>query len=201
MVKSDKKKIGIFGGTFNPIHHGHLVNIELIKENFNLDFIIFIPVKIPVHKIISDPVDSSERFEMIRLAISGIDYFQVSDIELKRKSPSYTITTLEELNKIYPEDTLFLIIGSDSFNELDTWKEYKKILSDYNLIVMMRPGDTVLRQDLLNIAGKIEVQHESLIEISSSGIRERIKKDLPIRYLTTDDVIKYIGEKGMYKIG
>jgi nicotinate-nucleotide adenylyltransferase len=200
MVKSDKaKRIGVFGGTFNPIHHGHLINIELIKENFNLDLILLIPAKIPVHKTVKDGIQPSERLNMVELAISGSEGFMVSELELKRESASYTITTLDELKMIYPGDELFLIIGSDSFNELDTWKDYKKILSGYPLIVMQRPGDTQLRDDLLSM-GRVELHKQSMIEISSSMIRDRVKQGLPIRYLTTDDVINFINAKGLYKI-
>ena len=201
MVKSDKaKKIGVFGGTFNPIHHGHLINIELIKEKFNLDLILLVPAKIPVHKTVTDKITPSDRLEMTGLAVAGNKNLQVSGIELNRESPSYTITTLEELKTLYPDDELFLIIGSDSFNELDTWKEYKKILSGYPVIVMQRPGDIKLRDDLLSIAARIEFYRDTMIEISSSMIRDRVKKGLPIRYLTTDDVINFISNKGLYKI-
>jgi nicotinate-nucleotide adenylyltransferase len=202
MVKSDRpERIGIFGGTFNPIHHGHLINVELIKESFNLDLILFIPAKIPVHKTVEDNVQPSDRMKMVELAIAGIDSFKASGIELNRESASYTITTLEELKNIYPDDDLFLIIGSDSFNELDTWKDYKKILSCYPLIVMQRPGDSQLREDIFSLAKSVEVHKDSMIEISSSGIRARIKKNLTIRYLTTDEVINFIRDKGLYKIG
>jgi len=201
MVKSDKaKRIGIFGGTFNPIHHGHLINIELIRENFNLDLIILIPAKVPVHKTLADSVSAADRLKMVELAITGIKYFEVSGMEINRESASYTIATLEELKTMYPGDDLFLIIGSDSFNELDTWKEYEKILREYQIIVMQRPGDLQLRADLLTPAFKVEMQKESMIEISSSIIRDRVKKNLPIRYYTTDDVINFIRNKGLYKI-
>ncbi len=202
MVKSDRfKRIGIYGGTFNPIHHGHLINIELLIEHFNLDQVLFIPAKIPVHKIVADSVSPSDRLKMVELALVGSENMSVSGIEIDRETASYTITTLEELEKIYPGVELFLIIGSDSFNELDTWKEYKKILSGYPIIVMQRPGDTDLRGDLLSLAVKIEQHKGSMIEISSSMIRERIKKGLPVRYLTTDNVIDFIRIKGLYKIG
>lgn len=202
MVKSDKSgKIGIFGGTFNPIHHGHLINIELIREYFNLDLILLIPAKIPVHKTVTDKITPADRLKMAELAVAGTEKIQVSGIELNRESASYTITTLEELKVIYPDDELFLIIGSDSFNELDTWKEYKKILTGYSIIVMQRPGDIKLREDLLAIAVRVEHYKRTMIEISSSMIRDRVKKGLPIRYLTTDDVINFISNKGLYKIG
>jgi len=136
---------------------------------------------------------------MVELAIAGIEGFQSSEIELKRESASYTITTLEELKILYPGDDLFLIIGSDSFNELDTWKDFKKILLEYSIIVILRTGSVQLRDDLLSLAFKIELQKETMIEISSSMIRDRIKKELPIRYLTTDDVIDFIKDKGLYR--
>jgi nicotinate-nucleotide adenylyltransferase len=205
MVKSDKttehkKRIGIFGGTFNPIHHGHLINITLVKENFNLDLILLVPVKEPVHKFLGDNISPGDRMKMAELAVSGIEYCKISDIEIKRESPSYTITTLEELKKIYYNDDLFLIIGSDSFNELDTWMEYKKILSDYAIIVLQRPGDTELKRDILSIAKKVKFQKGYMIEISSSMIRDRVNKGLPIRFFTTDEVVSYIRDKGLYKI-
>jgi len=199
--KSDhKKRIGIFGGTFNPIHHGHLINIALVKENFDLDSVLFIPVKEPVHKSLRNNVLPGDRMKMVELAISGTDYYKALDIEIKRESPSYTITTLEELKKIYCNDELFLIIGSDSFNELDTWKEYKKILSDYAIIVLQRPGNEKLRDDILSIAKNIEFQKGYMIEISSSMIRDRVNKGLPINYFTANEVVSYIREKGLYKI-
>jgi len=201
-VKSDKAgKIGIFGGTFNPIHHGHLINIELLINQVNLDQVLFIPAKIPVHKILADSVSSDDRLKMVELALAGSEKMLASGIEINRETASYTITTLEELKNFYPEDELFLIIGSDSFNELDTWKEYKKILSGYPIIVIQRPGDTELRDDLLSLAVRVEQHMGSMIEISSSMIRDRIKNDLPVKYLTTDNVIEFIRIKGLYKIG
>ena len=204
MVRSDnkdnKKRIGIFGGTFNPIHHGHLVNIALVKENFDLDLVLLIPVKSPVHKSLNDNILPDNRLEMVELAIAGENYYKALDIEIKRESPSYTITTLEELKEIYCNDDLFLIIGSDSFNELDTWREYKKILSDYAIIVLQRPGDVELRGDILSLAKRVEFQKGYMIEISSSMIRDRVNKGLPIKFFTTDDVVNYIRDKGLYKV-
>ena len=202
MVKSDKtKRTGIFGGTFNPIHHGHLINIELLIDHFNLDRVLFIPAGIPVHKVLADSISSDDRLKMVELALAGSGNMLASGIEINRETASYTITTLEELKNIYPDDELFLIIGSDSFNELDTWKEYKNILSGYPIIVIQRPGDTELRSDLLSLAVRVEQHMGSMIEISSSMIRERIKKNLPVKYLTTDSVIEFIRIKGLYKIG
>ncbi len=201
MVKSDSlRKTGIFGGTFNPIHHGHLINIELLTDQFNLDRVLFIPAKIPVHKNVAGNIIPEDRLKMVEIAIECSEKFYSSGIEINRETASYTITTLRELEDLYPDDELFLIIGSDSFNELDTWKDYKNILSGYKIIVMMRPGDAELRNDLLTYALKVEQYRGALIEISSSMIRERVNRDLPVRYLTTDNVIEFIRIKGLYKI-
>jgi nicotinate-nucleotide adenylyltransferase len=201
MVRSGKpRRIGVFGGTFNPVHYGHLINIELIREQYKFDLILFIPSKIPVHKTITDIVQPSDRFAMVKLAISGNSYFEASDIEINRESPSYTITTLEELKSVYPGDELFLIIGSDSFNELDTWKEYRKILSDYPVVIMQRRTDPELRKDILTAAARIELFSGTMIDISSSMIRERIRNNNSIKYLTTESVIDFIINKGLYKI-
>lgn len=137
---------------------------------------------------------------MVKLAISGNSYFEASDIEINRESPSYTITTLEELKSVYPGDELFLIIGSDSFNELDTWKEYRKILSDYPVVIMQRRTDPELRKDILTAAARIELFSGTMIDISSSMIRERIRNNNSIKYLTTESVIDFIINKGLYKI-
>lgn len=201
MVRSGKTgKIAVFGGTFNPIHYGHLINTELMREYFDFDRVIFIPSKNPVHKTVSGRVRPEDRFEMARLAVSGNDYFCVSDLEIKRESPSYTITTLEELETLYPGDELFLIVGSDSFNELDTWKEYKKILAEYAMVVIQRRTDPELRADLLSLAFSVELFTGAMIDISSSMIRERVRNRNSIRYLTADSVIDFISSKGLYQI-
>lgn len=193
------RRTGIFGGTFNPVHYGHLINIEFIREEYSLDRVILIPAKIPVHKNISDNTAPSDRFEMVRLAVSGNNFIEVSGIEIERETPSYTIITISELQAMYPDDKLYLIIGSDSFNELDTWKSYKELLAEIPLIVMKRPGSEALRDDIHGIAKEVNVFENPLIGISSSMIRERIKKDLTVRYLIPDAVADYIYRKGLYK--
>lgn len=201
MARSGKRrKIGIFGGTFNPVHYGHLINTELIREYFDFNLMLFIPSKKPVHKTISGSVRPADRYEMVKLAVSGNDYFHVSDMEIKRESPSYTITTLEELKTLYPGDELFLIMGSDSFNELDIWKEYKKILAEYALVIMQRRTDPELRPDLLSLASSVELFPGAMIDISSSMIRERVKNRKSIKYLTSDSVIDFISSKGLYQV-
>ncbi len=202
MAKSDKPfKTGIYGGTFNPVHYGHLVNAEYVRESFGLDRIIFIPAKKPVHKEMIKYASPEDRIAMVSSAVKGNEYFTVSDIEVSRESDSYTIYTIEAMEKLYPDDELFLIIGSDSFNELDTWKSYREIIDKVAIIVMLRPGSISLRPDILKLGRKFFLHENPLIGISSSDIRERIGAGNSVRYLTPDSVIDYIYSKGLYKVG
>lgn len=201
MVKQGKScRIGIYGGTFNPVHYGHLLNAESVRQEYSLDRILFIPDKKPVHKPGTDLADPYDRMNMLKLAVSGNSYFEVSDIEIKSEKPSYTIYTLESLAELYPDAELFLIIGSDSFNELDTWRSYMEIISRVHVIVMKRPDSTELRSDIMALGDSFLFHDNPMIEISSTTIREHIKKGLSARYMTPDSVIEYIYSKGLYKI-
>ena len=202
MVKQgNPARIGIYGGTFNPVHYGHLINIESVRERYNLDPVIFIPAKKPVHKVMSGYALPEDRLNMLKLAVRGNDFFSVSDIEIARETPSYTIYTIEALEKLYPGSELFLIIGSDSFNELDTWKAYTEIIERVGVIVMQRPGSVDLRRDILDNGGNYIIHDNPLVEISSSDIRERIRSGLSARYMAPDSVLNYIYSKGLYKVG
>ncbi|HPS59057.1 MAG TPA: nicotinate-nucleotide adenylyltransferase [Spirochaetota bacterium] len=202
MAKHDNPlKIGIYGGTFNPVHYGHLVNVESVRDKFKLDMVIFIPAKMPVHKEMTCYASPEDRLAMVKTAVDGNEYFSVSDMEITRESASYTIYTIDTLERLYPGTELFLIIGSDSFNELDTWKAYTEIIKRVAIIIMQRPGSVTLRQDMLMKGGRFILHENPLIGISSSGIRERIMSGHSIKYMTPDSVIDYIYSKGLYKIG
>lgn len=192
-------KTGIFGGTFNPVHIGHLVNIDFVRDQLNLDRVLLIPARDPVHKKIYDKVTPFERMEMIKLAIKNNSYFEVSSLEIERESSSYTFDTLNELKNKYKDDEFYLIIGSDSFNELDTWKSFHEILKSVNIAVIRRPGDSELRKDLQDYALNVIPINNPEINISSTLIRERVKLGKSIRYMVPDSVIEYINLKGLYK--
>jgi nicotinate-nucleotide adenylyltransferase len=200
MGRSGRLRIGVFGGTFNPIHFGHLITAELIRNDYSLDKIIFIPADIPVHKKLSGMVSGIDRYEMIKLAISGNEYFEVSDIEIKRKEPSYTILTIRELFKVYPESSIFMIIGGDSFNQLDTWREYKEIIDLIDIVVLRREGDLEYREDISSLSDNFIFTDNPLVGISSTYIRERIKNDSGCKYLVPESVRDYIKEKRLYKV-
>ena len=192
-------KLGIFGGTFNPVHYGHLINAEILRSDYSLDKIIFVPAKFPVHKKLDDRISAKERCNMVELAINDNRSLELSTIEIDKDSPSYTIITINELLREFSPSELFLIIGSDSFNEIDTWKEYRKILQMVSVIVMKRPGDASCREDLFVNSKNIIIAENPLIDISSTCIRKRIRENKSVKYLVPHNVLSYINNRGLYK--
>ncbi|MEN2984708.1 MAG: nicotinate-nucleotide adenylyltransferase [Dictyoglomaceae bacterium] len=193
-------KIGILGGTFDPIHNGHLWFAESAKENFNLEKIIFIPNKIPPHRNI--PLASEiERYEMVLLATINVSYFEVSDIEIKREGRSYIVDTLEEIKNLYRDKEIFLLLGSDAFSQFLSWKNPEKVINLCRLIVGKR-GEENFNMDLEDF---IEKHKEKILffdfpyfPISAQEIRERIRMGRSIRYLVPPLVEKYIYKKRLY---
>jgi len=199
------KRLGIYGGTFDPIHTGHLILAEMTRQECGLDKVVFIPAANPPHKrdrYISSPM---QRLEMTRLAIEDNPHFELSDMEIKRKGISYTVDTLKALRDIYPEECEFwMIIGSDSLLELNTWKDIEKITQMCNFAVYMRPDSPVDRCKAQAQAigeganGNITFVQAPMIEISSTDIREKVAKGKSIRYMVTDRVRQYIMDRGLY---
>jgi nicotinate-nucleotide adenylyltransferase len=192
-------KIGLFGGTFNPIHYGHLINAQMILEDHSLSKIIFIPSKYPVHKSLDGNATEDDRFNMTCMAVESSGYFSVSRIELDRETPSYTIITVKKILEEYTNSEIFLIIGSDSYNEIEIWKDYKNLLEIVNIVVLNRPGSKCIEKKFDNKSYNIGFADNPLIGISSSMIRERIGKGKSIRYLVPESVEEYIEKKGLYK--
>ena len=192
-------KIGLLGGTFNPIHNGHLGNAEIIKENFNLDKVLFIPSKYPVHKNLEGNVSSEDRYNMVKLAINDNKYFEASRIEIDREGESYFIITIKQLLDIYKDSELYLIIGADAFNEINIWKESKEILKTVSFIIMRRSGHESINRKLIKMAKDVKFANNPLIEISSSEIRKNIRNNKSIKYLIPGKVEEYIIKKELYK--
>jgi nicotinate-nucleotide adenylyltransferase len=218
--------IGLFGGTFNPIHLGHIQVIQEVKKGFGLDKIFIIPSALPPHKGRDSLVEAGDRMEMIRLAFSNHLDFAVSDVELKRSGPSYTIDTVRHFKSILPEDTkLYLIVGLDAFLEIDTWESYKDLFLLIPFIVMSRStagedgavsGPKTFEDYLksrISEGYKISVSQSSYIheekqpvfvfdvtpvDISSTKIRKFIKKGRPIKSLVPELVEAFIKTKGLY---
>jgi len=199
-------KIGIMGGTFDPIHYGHLVTAEAAREKFCLDKVIFVPSGNPPHKKNKEISPGIDRVNMTVLATANNPYFEVSDIELKRDGYTYTVDTLKEFIKIYGENTRFYFItGADAVMEILTWKDVSTILKLCRIVSAYRPGSDINK--FRSMVDELERVHRSnihLIEvpalaISSTEIRERVKSGITIKYLLPEKVERYILEKGLYK--
>ena len=189
------KKIALFGGTFDPVHLGHLVTAEDIRKNLKLDKVIFIPAGRPPHKSEADVTNAEHRLKMLELAVKPFPKFEISDYELKKSGKSYTIDTVRYFKKILNKgDKLYFIAGSDIVRQIKLWKEWEKLIKEVHLLIMARPGFK---------AGKKASEFGSLIEIknidiSSSAIRKTIKKGLPVTYMVPETVEKYIYEHKLY---
>ena len=198
------KKYGIFGGSFNPIHYGHLMICEYIKEEMGLDKVIFIPTGNPPHKELE--LSAEDRYEMVRLAISPNPDFEISDIETTRVKKSYTVDTIRELKKIYKEEKLYFLIGLDSLFQLKTWMKIGDLSQEIEFVVALRPGyldrEEVNKEiDFLreNFGTKVNLIKTPLYEISSTDLRDRIREGKSLRYLIPKKVLDYIEESGFYK--
>ena len=188
------KRIGIFGGTFNPVHVGHLLIAQMAQEKFRLDRVVFVPSNLPPHKTIRQLATGRQRSHMTRLAIRDNPKFAISDYEIKKKGRSYTIDTLRHFHKVFPKGTkLYFIIGGDMFTDLHTWKDIDEILKIATFIVVNRPG-----YDTRNIG----VQHLSMtmpgVDIASSYLRRWIAQGKSIKYLVPESVFRYIGKNKLY---
>jgi nicotinate-nucleotide adenylyltransferase len=186
-------KIGILGGTFNPIHIGHLILAEEAREKLGLDRVIFVPTYLPPHKDSSDIVAALHRMAMVKLAIAGNKYFSVSDVEIKRDGHSYTIDTIKEFKRRFPKDELYFIIGSDLLKYLADWKDLNEIIQMVRFIVATRPG-----YSLNEIPSYISTMPIRAVDVSGFQIRRCIKDKKSFRYLVPDGVYRYIIKKKLY---
>ena len=220
-------RIGLFGGTFNPIHRGHLYAASEVIKRFHLDQIFLIPAALPPHKTPGLVARAEDRLKMINLAIADISGLTVSDVELNRPGPSYTIDTIRHFKSTLANDAgIYLIMGLDAFLEIHTWKSHQDLLEEIAFIVMARPDDDYadaqqgwrILEAYLNSTLSSDSQFDAelasyrlegkqpvyicdikALDISSTKIRELIKKKQNIENLVPPEVAGYIGLKGLYK--
>lgn len=212
-------KIGILGGTFNPVHIAHLRIAEEVRERFELERIIFVPAATPPHKPLAGDLPFAIRHRMVGMAIAGNPSFTVSEIEGKRAGKSYSIDTIHAFRAKYPDDELFFVIGSDSFRDIGTWWKYADIFALCNIVVMERPDAVVLsicsslpldilhefsyfdaEKRLAHRAGYSVYYVEGIpLNISSTAIRRLVRLERSIRYLVPEEVEHFIKEHGLYK--
>ena len=200
-------KIGIMGGTFDPIHIGHLLLGEFAYENFHLDEIWFLPNGNPPHKTTDESgVSLDDRIEMVKLATVDVPYFRLNLYEASSKKHSYTYSTMRALREMYPEHEFFFILGADSLFSIEQWKNFREIFPSCTILAAMRDDkDTESMQAQIRyLNGKygadIRLLQAPLVEISSTTIRRRAENGLSIRYMAPDVVSEYIQSNALYKI-
>jgi nicotinate-nucleotide adenylyltransferase len=196
--------IGILGGTFDPIHIGHLVVAEEARIKVGLNEILFVPAGQPLLKPDCNITPSDQRVEMVRCAIADNPHFKLCTLEIERPGPSYTVDTLMMLRQqLGSEVSFFFILGRDTLAALPSWREPQKLVQLCRLVVAPRLGSQDLQHLETEIPGLLDkvIQLDMpVIGLSSSGIRQRIAQGLPIRYLVPDAVDKYITEQKMYLV-
>jgi nicotinate-nucleotide adenylyltransferase len=200
-------RIGVFGGTFDPVHLGHLIVAEQCREQARLGRVLFIPAWKPPHKLDQELTPFHHRVEMLHLALAGNPAFQVDELEHHRPGPSYTVDTLEELHRRHPGDELFLIIGADCLPDLPHWREPARIMAQASLVVAARPGWALWSAEQIRSALRLppdvplraEVVHVPLIDDASRDLRRRVADGRSIRYLVPRAVECYIQNRHLYQ--
>lgn len=199
----NKPLIAMYGGSFNPIHTGHIQLAKYFLDELKLDKLLLIPDNKPPHKSDSEMVSPLHRYNMCSLAVEDTDKIEVSDIEIRREGKSYTVDTLKQLSNIYPTAQLFLIMGADMYLSLHTWRNFQKIL-EYAIICAV-PRDTDSIDELIKYSASLEengakyiISNKSMMNVSSTSIRENIKKGNPITGMVGSKVENYIFKNSLY---
>ncbi|HRD02818.1 MAG TPA: nicotinate-nucleotide adenylyltransferase [Candidatus Saccharicenans sp.] len=212
---------GLFGGTFNPIHNGHLWAAEEVRKYLPMQRILFIPSYIPPHKDQKEVVPAWHRLRMVEIACQAHPGFIASDLEVKNPGPSYSIITLKKLKELFPQDTFWFILGSDAFLEIDTWKDYTRLLQECSFVIVRRPGyeleklNKVIDKIRPELVVEIDKQEKAevkdcgrpglylididALDISSSKIRQRLRAGLPVTGLVPPGVEDYILKNHLYR--
>jgi nicotinate-nucleotide adenylyltransferase len=192
-------RLGVLGGTFDPIHNGHLIVAEALRDKLDLAKVLFLLSARPPHKNVTAVASWQDRLQMIKLALKENPYFQTSDVEIMRNGPSYTVETLEQLQAQYGQRYHVLFaVGADSILEISTWHQPQRLLASRSLVVVPRPGYDLHDLDP-QVAKEVIAVHTPLIEISSSDIRQRVREGRSIRYLVPQEVAIYIRQRRLYQ--
>lgn len=216
-----RERVGLLGGTFNPVHNGHLHAAEEVRRRAGLRRVLFIPSSIPPHKPSADIAPPDDRFAMVRLAVKGHPAFEASPIEIDAPETSYSIITLNKIKALYPDSLVFFILGVDAFMEIETWRSYREVLAQCRFIVMSRPGrrldearralpegyaaeildlgaDRLLTDDLAE-SYRIFLLPIDALDISATEIRRRVRLGQPVTGLVPEAVDFYIHKKRLYQ--
>ena len=199
------QKLALLGGTFDPVHIGHLCMAEWVQQSLDLDRVLFVPAAVPPHKA-HMITPAAQRLEMLQLAIAGNPGFEISQIELQREGPSYTLHTLQAMRQLLPVAELWWVIGLDSLLSLHSWYGYEQFPNYARLAVIPRPGalslgadlDSYLASRLPAFVGHLDWVEMPRLEIASSAIRARLTQGLSCRYLLPPPVWEYLLAQGLY---
>ncbi len=194
-MRTRRQRIGLLGGTFNPVHLGHLLIAQAALEQARLDAVWFIPSATPPHKAAPDLAPARDRWRMLQLALRGEPRFRAKDVELRRGGRSYSIETVTELRSRYPRATFYFIVGADSVRELHTWKDAARLVRLCRFLAVGRPGFRLGGP----LAARCRVVPGRLCEIASREIRARARRGGSIRYLVPEAVFQYIRARKLYQ--
>ena len=193
-------KIGLMGGTFDPIHNGHLVAAEEARYALGLESVLFIPAGQPWQKDRTEVTPGEQRLEMTQLATDDNSFFEVSRLELDREGPTYTIETLRAIREMGSEtDELYFITGADAILQILSWKRPDEALELATFVAVTRPGHELGDLRSVGVEDRIVVLEIPALAISSTDIRRRVREGRPIRYLVPDAVARYIADQGLYR--
>jgi nicotinate-nucleotide adenylyltransferase len=202
---TQERRVGVLGGTFDPVHIGHLVAAEDVAHALNLERVLFVPNRLPPHKLDRAVSPAEDRAAMVGLAVADNPLFELSLIELERAGPSYTLDTLRSLRGRFGAETaLYFLVGKEALPELHTWHEPDALLAEFNIVVMDRSsGQSILWQEVENrfpdIRSSIQMANVAQLDVSGADLRRRVRQARPIRYQVPLAVSDYIRERGLYR--
>jgi nicotinate-nucleotide adenylyltransferase len=197
------QRIGVIGGTFDPLHYGHLAAAEEVRVRMNLSKVLFVVAGIPPHKLNEEVTAVDHRVAMVELGIASNPHFQISRVDVDRPGPSYSVDTISILLGQYGRSTeIFFIMGLDSLVEVPTWHEPQRLIQSCHLVAVTRPGFDVdmrrLENSLPGISSRVEIIDMPALDISSSDLQRRVSEGLPIKYQVPEEVERYINEQHLY---
>jgi nicotinate-nucleotide adenylyltransferase len=198
------RRIGVIGGTFDPIHYGHLAAAEEVRVKMDLERVLFVVAGMPPHKLDEEVTRVEHRLTMVSLAIASNPYFELSRVDVDRPGPSYTVDTISILQEQLGQETaMFFIMGLDSLSELLTWHQPERLIRLCRLVAVSRPGFEIdlaeLETSVPGITSRVDIIDMPEMDISSSELQERVRDGLPIKYQVPEEVERYIMEHGLYR--
>jgi len=198
-MRTGRRRVGVMGGTFDPIHHGHLVAASEVQSWFDLDEVIFVPTGQPWQKVDREVSPAEDRYLMTVIATAANPRFNVSRVDIDRSGLTYTIDTLRDLSALHPEADLYFITGADAMAALLTWRDHEELFGLAQFVGCTRPGHEMTEQTLEGLPEeRITLVEIPALAISSTDCRSRVVRGEPVWYLVPDGVVQYIGKHGLY---